>query len=100
MFSFLAPVRREEVTGWAEQEAEWTRGLNHPDEPPSWKHGYVIYLKMFYEIREKWEQAPDPEKLQLLYGQLNKYIFILLKDYLYTCLIHKLLCVGTCWLYW
>ena len=82
-FFFLGPVQREEVTGWAEQEAEWTGGLNHPDEPPSWKHGYVIYLKMFYEIREKWEQAPDPEKLQLLYGQLNKYVFILLKKTTY-----------------
>ena len=72
----LAPVRREEVTEWAEQEAEWTGGLSRPVEQPSWKHGYVIYLKMFYEIHEKWEQASDPEKLQQLYGQLNKYVFL------------------------
>lgn len=31
---------------------------------------------MFYEIHEKWEQASDPEKLQQLYGQLNKYVFL------------------------
>lgn len=35
-----------------------------------------MYLKMFYEIHEKWEQASDPEKLQQLYGQLNKYVFL------------------------
>lgn len=47
-------------------------------EQPSWKHGYVIYLKMFYEIRSKWEQTSDPEKLQQLYGQLNKYVMCVL----------------------
>ena len=86
------PVWREVVTEWAEQEVEWTGGLNQPA-----GHGntVVIYLKMFYEVREKWEQASNPEKLQLLYEQLNKYAFILLKDYLYTYLICKLLFVGT-----
>lgn len=31
---------------------------------------------MFEEIHEKWEQAWDPEELQQLYGQLNKYVFL------------------------
>ena len=58
---FAAPVRREDVAEWANQEDEWTAGLNNTVEQPSWKHGYVIYLKMFYEIHSKWEQASEPE---------------------------------------
>lgn len=70
--SLPAPVRREEVAAWADQEAEWTGGLNKPVEHPSWTHVYVIYLKMYYEIRAKWEQESEPEKLQQLYAQMNK----------------------------
>ncbi|XP_068728149.1 uncharacterized protein [Montipora capricornis] len=70
--SLTAPVRREEVAAWADQEAEWTGGLNKPVEHPSWTHGYVIYLKRYYEIRAKWEQESEPEKLQQLYAQMNK----------------------------
>lgn len=70
---FAAPVRREDVAEWANQEEEWTAGLHNTVEQPSWKHGYVIYLKMFYEIHSKWEQASEPEKMQQLYGQLNRY---------------------------
>ena len=61
--SFLVPIKRD-VAEWASQEAELTCGLNAPVEPPSWKYGYIIYLKMFYDIRYKWEQATDPVKLQ------------------------------------
>lgn len=74
------PIKKEDVAEWASHEAELTGGLNSPDEPPSWKFGYIIYLKMFYEIRDKWEQATDPVKLQQLYGQMNKsvcfYLFL------------------------
>ena len=58
---FAAPLPREDVTEWANQEAQWTKGLHNPVEQPSWKHGYVIYLKIFYKIRSKWEQATDPK---------------------------------------
>ncbi|KAJ7351808.1 hypothetical protein OS493_035533 [Desmophyllum pertusum] len=54
------------------QEAEWTGGIHAPVEPSSWVHGYVIYLKMFYDIRLKWEETTNPEKLQQLYRQMNK----------------------------
>lgn len=68
------PIKREDVAEWASQEAEVTSGGNAPVEPPSWKYGYIIYLKMFYDIRYKWEQATDPVKLQQLYGQMNKSV--------------------------
>lgn len=71
------PIKREDVAKWASQEAELTCGLNAPVESPSWKHGYIIYLKMFYDIRNKWEQATDPVKLQQLYGQMNKSVVFL-----------------------
>lgn len=70
--SLAVPIKREDVAEWASQEAEVTSGGNAPVEPPSWKYGYIIYLKMFYDIRYKWEQATDPVKLQQLYGQMNK----------------------------
>lgn len=72
--SFIVPIKREDVAEWASQEAEVTSGRNAPVEPPSWKYGYIIYLKMFYDIRYKWEQATDPVKLQQLYGQMNKSV--------------------------
>lgn len=70
---FAAPVRREDVAEWANQEEEWTAGVHNTVEQSSWKHGYVTYLKMFYEIHSKWEQGSEPEKMQQLYGQLNRY---------------------------
>ena len=62
------------MSEWAVQEADWTGGLNYPIEQPSWKHGYAIYLKIFYDIHAKWEQTSDAEKLQQLTGQIDKYI--------------------------
>ena len=66
------PIRREDVAEWANREAELTSGLHAPVGPSSWEHNYIIYLKMFYDIRAKWEGASDPEKLQQLYRQMNK----------------------------
>lgn len=65
-------VKREEVAKWANEEAGVTGLLESPVEPPSWKHGYIIYLKMFYEIHDKWQQATDPVKLQQLHRKMNK----------------------------
>jgi len=39
---FVAPVRREDVAEWANQEEEWTGGLLNTVEQPSWKHGCDI----------------------------------------------------------
>ena len=44
--SFVVPIKREDVAEWASQEAELTCGLNAPVEPPSWKYGYIIFLKI------------------------------------------------------
>lgn len=65
-------VKREEVAKWANEEAGVTGLLESPVEPPSWKHGYIIYLKMFYEIHDKWQQATDLVKLQQLYRKMDK----------------------------
>ena len=67
-------VKREEVAKWANEEAGVTGLLESPVEPPSWKHGYIIYLKMFYEIHDKWQQATDPVKLQQLHRKMNKLV--------------------------
>jgi len=67
-------VKREEVAKWANEEAGLTGLLESPVEPPSWKHGYIIYLKMFYEIHDKWQQASDPVKLQQLHRRMNKLV--------------------------
>lgn len=79
--SHIVPIKREDVAEWANQEAELTGGRNAHAEPHSWKYGYIIYLKMFYDIHGKWEQATDPVKLQQLYGQMNKSVFLSLSNF-------------------
>lgn len=79
--SLPAPVRREDVAEWANQEEEWTAGVHNTVEQPSWKHGYVIYLKMFYEIHSKWEQASEPETCN-------------------AAVVWTVEQVGRCWLIW
>ncbi|XP_068670034.1 uncharacterized protein [Montipora foliosa] len=68
----LVSISREDVAEWANQEAELPTGLHSQVAPSSWTHTYIIYLKMFYDIQAKWEDGCDPEKLQQLYGQMNK----------------------------
>lgn len=65
-------IRREDVAEWANQESQVSSVLHAPVASSSWTHTYIIYLKMFYDIRAKWEDASDPEKLQQLYGQMSK----------------------------
>ena len=74
LYSFLVPVRRDEVTEWATQESEWTDEAHTSPEPSLWSHAYVIYLKMYYDIRTKWEAESDPLKLQQLFRHMNKYV--------------------------
>ena len=70
---FTEPTSRDDVRQWAEQEAEWTGVLYTPQEPPLWTHGYIIYLKMYYETRRKWEAESDAAKLEVLFSHMSKY---------------------------
>lgn len=71
---FAVSIRREDVAEWANQESQVSSVLHAPVASSSWTHTYIIYLKMFYDIRAKWEDASDPEKLQQLYGQMSKLV--------------------------
>ena len=69
---YTVSISREDVAEWANREAELPTGLHSQVAPSSWTHTYIIYLKMFYDVQAKWEDACDSEKLQQLYGHMNK----------------------------